>query len=110
MALQDIDDAVAFYLEEQAPSAALGFLDALEKAFGHLSKHGATGSPRYAHELDLAGLRFWPLARFPWRVFYLEQDHDIDVWRVLHSQRDIPLAMTDPRQAPAGHGASESKK
>ena len=43
-----------------------------------------------AHELDLPGLRFRMLKRYPYIVFYVERDDHIDVWRVLHGQRDIP--------------------
>ncbi len=43
-----------------------------------------------ALELDLPELRSWPLKRYPFLVFYVEQPDHIDVWRVLHGQRDIP--------------------
>ncbi|MBU6440076.1 MAG: type II toxin-antitoxin system RelE/ParE family toxin [Betaproteobacteria bacterium] len=45
--------------------------------------------PRYAHELNLPGLRSWSLTRYPYLVFYVEQPDHVDVWRVLHGQRDI---------------------
>ena len=50
----------------------------------------------YAHELNLPGLRFWPLARYPHLVFYVERPQPIEVWRVLHGQRDIPAWMQQP--------------
>ncbi|WP_353245931.1 type II toxin-antitoxin system RelE/ParE family toxin [Limnohabitans sp.] len=90
LALRDVEQAVAYYLDEGAPSAALGLIDALEKAYTHISRHPATGSQRYAHDLNLPGLRFWPLTRYPHSVFYIEKADHIDVWRVLHGQRDIP--------------------
>jgi toxin ParE1/3/4 len=90
LALRDVEQAVAHYLDEGAPSAALGLIDALEKAYAHISRHPATGSQRYAHDLNLPGLRFWPLTRYPHSVFYIEKADHIDVWRVLHGQRDIP--------------------
>jgi toxin ParE1/3/4 len=97
LALRDVEQAVAYYLDEGAPSAALGLIDALEKAYSHISRHPATGSPRYAHELNLSGLRFWPLTRYPHGVFYIEKEDYIDVWRVLHGQRDIPAWLqTEP--------------
>ena len=95
-AKQDVEDAVACYLGEDAESAALGFIDALEKAYAHIGRHPSTGSPRYAHELNLPGLRSWPLARYPYLVFYVERPDHIDVWRVLHGQRDIPAWMQEP--------------
>ena len=59
-AQQDVEDALAYYMAEDAESAALGFIDALEQAYSHIGRHPATGSPRYAHELNLPGLRSWP--------------------------------------------------
>jgi toxin ParE1/3/4 len=96
LARRDVDDAIAFYLAEGAASAALDFVDALQKAYAHVAHHPATGSPRYAHELNLPGLRCWALARFPFLVFYVEQPDRVDVWRVLHQHRDIPAWMQDP--------------
>lgn len=93
---RDINEAVAYYLNEDSEQAALGFVDALEKAFAHLSRHPATGSPRYAHELSLPDLRFWPMSHYPYLIFYVERPDHIDVWRVLHGQRDVPAWMRDP--------------
>ncbi len=87
---RDVQEAVDYYLNEGAEQAASAFLDALERAFRHIGHHPATGSMRYAYELDLPGLRCWPVKRYPYLVFYVERDNHIDVWRVLHGQRDIP--------------------
>jgi toxin ParE1/3/4 len=95
-AKQDVEDALAYYLAEDALAAALGFIDALEQAYAHIGRHPAIGSPRYAHELNLAGLRFWPLTRYPYLVFHIERSDHVDVWRVLQGQRDIPAWMQDP--------------
>lgn len=88
--------AVEYYLAEDSGQVALGFIDALEQAYGRIGRHPATGSPRYAHELDLPGLCVWPLKRYPYLVFYVEREDQIDVWRVLHGQRDIPAWMHEP--------------
>jgi toxin ParE1/3/4 len=87
---RDVDEAITWYLEENAAQAALGLIDALEQAYGHITRHPATGSTRYSLELNLPGLRSWPLKKYPYLVFYVERADSIDVWRVLHSQRDIP--------------------
>lgn len=89
-ASRDVDQAIDHYLAEGTASAALDFIDALEKAYTHISRQPASGSPRYAHELNLPGLRSWPLTRFPYLVFYFDRDDCVDVWRVLQAQRDIP--------------------
>jgi toxin ParE1/3/4 len=96
LASADADDAVAHDLAEGGEALASGFIDALAQAYAHIARHPATGSPRYAHELNLPGLRSRPLTRFPYLVFYVEQGNDIDVWRVLHQQRDIPAWVEEP--------------
>lgn len=96
LAKQDTDEAIGYYLSENAPEAALGFIDALERAYSHISRHPGTGSSRYTHELNLPGLRFWPLQKYPHLVFYVERNDYVDVWRVLHGERDIPAWMREP--------------
>jgi len=90
LANRDVDEAIEYYLSEDARQAAMGFIEALEQAYTHIGRHPATGSPRYAHELNLPGLRAWPLTHYPHLVFYIERNEHIDVWRVLHGERDIP--------------------
>ena len=50
---------------------------------------------RYAAELNIPGLRFWPLTRFPYLVFYVEREDQLDVLLVLHAKRDIPAWLSD---------------
>ncbi|WP_380872380.1 plasmid stabilization protein [Sphingomonas sp. DBB INV C78] len=95
LAARDVDEAADYYADEAGGDVALRFIDALEQAYRLISARPATGSPRYAHELDLPGLRSRQLAGFPYLVFYLERQDHIDVWRVLHAQRDIPSWMTE---------------
>ena len=73
-------------------------IDAVEQAYAHLSRTPASGSPRYAHELNLPGLRSWPVPGYPYLVFYVERNNHIDIWRLLHGQRDIPAWMEEPDQ------------
>jgi len=91
LAQRDVDDAITHYLSEGDQQAALSFIDALEQAYADIGRHPSSGSPRYAHELNLPGLRVWPLAHHPQLVFYVEAAGHVDVWRVLHGQRDIPV-------------------
>jgi toxin ParE1/3/4 len=90
LASQDVDEALAYYLGEGGDSLALDFIDAIETAFRHIGAHPGSGSPRYAIELDLQDVRSWQLKRFPYVIFYIEREIEVDVWRVLHGQRDIP--------------------
>ena len=100
LAKRDVDESVSYYLSEEAEQAALGFIDALERAYTHIGRHPATGSPRYAHELNLPGLRSWRLTRYPHIVFYVECADHVDVWRVLHGLKDIPAGLQDADESP----------
>lgn len=87
---RDVDEAIAYYFAEaRAP------LSPLEQAYRHVGRHRASDSSRYAVELNLPGLRAWPLRRFPHVVFYVDTPDHIDVWRVLHGARDIPTWMRE---------------
>lgn len=89
-ARRDIDEATDFYHVEAGEDVALRFIAALHATLSSIGRQPAAGSPRYAHELDLPGLRSRSLQRFPYVVFYVEGERYVDVWRVLHGKRDIP--------------------
>jgi toxin ParE1/3/4 len=95
LAGRDAEDAVDYYLQEAGNQVALGFIESLQKTYDFIGRHPQTGLPRYDHELNLPGLRMWSLKRYPYLVFYVEQDDHIDVWRVLNSYRDIPGWLRD---------------
>jgi toxin ParE1/3/4 len=90
LALRDVEDAIDHDRREAGADIAIGFIDALKACCRWIAGHPATGSPRYAHELDLPGLRHRSLNRFPYLVFSIERADHIDVWRVLDARRDIP--------------------
>jgi toxin ParE1/3/4 len=92
-AVDDVHAAIEHYRAEAGHEIAVAFVDALEQTFDLLARHSAAGSPRYAHELDLPGLRSHPIAGFPFLVFYVERANHLDVWRVLHGHRDIPESL-----------------
>jgi len=96
LARRDVEAAVAYYSRAGGPDVALAFIDALETAYRTIAAHPASGSTGYAYELALPGLRTRALRRYPYLVFYVERDDHIDVWRVLHAQRDIPAWMQEP--------------
>jgi toxin ParE1/3/4 len=93
-AVGDVEAAVDYYMQEAGARVALGFIDRLETAYGAISRQPAAGSPRYAHELALSGLRSWKLRGYPYLIFYVERADVIDVWRVLHAQRDVAAWMS----------------
>ena len=92
-AAADVDDALTYYLTEASEQVAMGFLDELEQAYAHISRFAETGSNRYAYELNLPGLRAWPMNSYPYVIFYMPSRDHIEVWRILHAKRDIPLVV-----------------
>jgi toxin ParE1/3/4 len=95
LAQRDIEAAIDHYAEAAGPETALHFIEALRQASALTSDHPAAGSPRYAFELSLPGLHSLSLTRFPYLIFYIERDAQIEIWRVLHAQRDIPAQMRE---------------
>jgi len=89
-ARRDIDEAVDFYIGGDAHDAAYRLVDELETALAHLAQYPESGSPKYAQELNLPGLRHWSVAGYPYLVVYVAGEDQVDVWRVLHAERDIP--------------------
>lgn len=98
LASRDVDEAITHYLDEAGERVALRFIGAVEQAYELVGRQPASGSPRYAHELNIPGLRAWPLVGFPYLVFYVERRHHVDVWRVLHGRRDIPAWLREPEE------------
>ena len=95
LAEADVDAALAYYLAEVGADTALAFVEQLEQTNYRISHDPAIYSPRWGTELNLPGLRSLRLSKFPCVIFYIEQADHIDVWRVLHAQRDIPAYLQD---------------
>lgn len=90
LAVRDVETALEHYRSEASEAVALGFVAAIERAYSHIGHHPGSASSRLSHELNLPALRAWPVRDYPYIVFYVEREESIDVWRVLHGQRDIP--------------------
>jgi toxin ParE1/3/4 len=88
----DVLAALNYYIVNAA-EYALSFIDDLEQAYSHIKQYPASGSTRYAHELNIPELRVWACNKFPYLVFYVEYTNQIEVWRVLHGSRDIPASL-----------------
>lgn len=94
-AADDIDAALNHYRSEAGQAVAVRFVDALERALAHVSRHPHNGSLRFSYELGLPELRSWPVSRFRYVIFYVELDAQIDIWRVLHTRRNVPAPLAD---------------
>ena len=95
-ARHDIDKAIDHYSTAAPPAVVLTFINPLEAAFRQVAEHPASGSPRYSDELALPGLRSCVVKGFPYLVFFVEREADIEVWRVLHAARDVPAWLREP--------------
>ncbi len=87
---RDVARIVRHYRREAGRKVALAFVDALGEVYAPIARYPASGSPRYAGALQFPDLRFWPLARFPYLVFYVVRPERSEILRVLHARRDIP--------------------
>ena len=94
-ARRDVDAAVEYYQSEAGSAGALAFIDAVEVCLRQIAEHPAAGSSRYAYELGLPGLCFRTVVKFPYLIFYVEKEAEIDVWRVLHGARDVAAWMRE---------------
>jgi toxin ParE1/3/4 len=94
-AATDIERVTDYYLGEAGPAVALRFVDAVERAISQISRSPLSGSLRFSYELEIPDLRVRAVARFPYLMFYVVGDEIADVWRILHTRRDIPSAIAD---------------
>ncbi len=89
-AAADVDEAIASLRDAAGDAIALNFIAALEHGINQVTRSPHVGSLRFAFELGIPELRAWSLSRFPYVIFYLPLNDHIDIWRVLHTGRDIP--------------------
>ena len=95
-ARQDILDRSTYLAEQNAPAAALRFLNAVQEATAQIIEMPGIGSPRQFQNPRLSGLRSWPVPGFKAiRIYYLETDDAIRVVRVLHGMMDVAAALED---------------
>lgn len=86
----DVDSAIDYYAAEAGRDVAREFIADLERLLAHIIGQPESGSARYAIELGIDGLRAFAMHRYPYVVFYRVHAEGIEIWRVLHSARDIP--------------------
>ncbi len=87
-ASRDVEEIVGYYSKYGLP-AANRFIDECEDRIRKIESMPNIGSPRFAIELDVPGLRLHPLKDFPHVIFYIERVAHIDIVRVMHASRDI---------------------
>ena len=95
LAAADVEAAVDHYQRDAGEAVALDFIESLEQCVSRIRRSPHVGSLRYSYELDIPELRVLGARRFPYLIFYVPHDDCIDIWRVLHSRRDIPGTLAD---------------
>jgi toxin ParE1/3/4 len=95
LALTDVDDILNHYLTEAGVEIAGQFLDGLELSLRQIGQEPGIGSPRLALSLKEPALRVWPIRGFPYLIFYLNRPTGVEIWRVLHTSRDIPSQLRE---------------
>ena len=89
VAENDLDDAFNYYLDNAGAKVAEDFILDFARTTRLISEFPALGSPRYSFDTGLDKIRFLSMKKFPYLIFYTEEEHYIDVWRVLHSHMNI---------------------
>jgi toxin ParE1/3/4 len=92
-ARRDVATAAQWYAKEGGFGLANRFITSVRTVFERNARHAASGSPRYATLVGIAGLRNHPLKDFPYLIFYVEHVTSLDVVRVLHASRDLPESL-----------------
>jgi len=77
----DVVQAAAWY-DERQPGLGTDFVVRIQKAVSELSE-----SPKRRSPVDF-GIRYWPVTRFPYVVFYDFTDSEILVLGVMHASQD----------------------
>jgi toxin ParE1/3/4 len=84
------------YAREAGFRVADRFFDEAEATFARLARMPRIGTPYEPEEPLFADLRFFPVSRYrAYLVFYRPIAEGIEVYRVLHSARDIAGILAD---------------
>ena len=88
-ALSDVEESAVF-IGQEAPEAALRFIEAVEATLRLLTENPELGPARECERSELAGLRFFPVKGFDKHlIFYRTNRAGIEIIRVLYGTRDI---------------------
>jgi len=60
-----------------------------------VGKNPGIGILRFAYELSIPDLCSVTVGRFPYLMFYVERQDPVEVWRLLHTSRDIAVTLQD---------------
>jgi toxin ParE1/3/4 len=95
LATVDLDSAADSHVVNADLDVAVRFVDAVEVTARRMGKNPGLGFLRFAYELAIPGLRAMTVGRFSSGLFYVERDDAVDVWRLLHTSRDISTTLQE---------------
>lgn len=87
-------ETVDFYRRAGGPQLALDFVADIEACTVRIGRNPAIGSLEFAHDTSISDLRATHLERFPFVIFYVDRGDRIEIWRVLHTRRNISGILT----------------
>lgn len=90
----DVEAIVDYYAAEAGGAVVMRFIDELSAAYGRLSATPAAGSARLDEALNLGGARTWSLRTYPYLIVYFDRADRVEIWRVLHGQRDLEALLS----------------
>jgi toxin ParE1/3/4 len=83
-ALREVDEIFAYIVNHNVVAAA-AIVERVEELVGQLGEF-----PFMAQETDIAGVRKFPLGRFPYVVYYAVQQDEVVILHVRHGARRPP--------------------
>ena len=96
LATLDLESASSYYVSEADVATAIRFVDAVEATARRIGRNPRLGSLRFAYELSVPDLRVVAVGKFAYLLFCLERESHVEVWRLLHTSRDIPASLQEP--------------
>ena len=94
----EVAQIVRHYSAAASAEVARSFAGAVRDAVQHIGLFPASGSARLDLPLDWPELRSWRVSGFPYLLFYAESENTIDIYRVLHTARDIPESLREDEE------------
>jgi toxin ParE1/3/4 len=91
----DLIEITQWYVQEGGLRLGERFFDEARAAAARVAAMPGIGSARVGNRIGMAGLRSWPVHRFPVRWWYIEQDDCIDVIRLLGERQDVEAILAD---------------
>jgi toxin ParE1/3/4 len=88
IARNDLWDITDYYVGIN-PDLADRFVNEFNATLYALCINPGLGSRRYAHFFPDRSLRVWQLDRFPFLIFYREDNGFLSIIRILHERRDL---------------------